>query len=164
MLKTRPMGIKSDSRRMVMQWTDCYSAGERICQIPENEQVGPVQNLRTCTMEVTKKEHYTNKPVVDPYTEELVTVQKLTVQAQVPAWGDLAAKKQPLTWVTVCQGHVQFLYHSEHKNDARRELLRCRRGLSAGFSNVGLRDIFLLFRLWIKGIVVACFRGVRCCL
>ena len=76
--------------------------------MPANEKVGPVLNVRVCIVEVTQNDYYSKQPMVDLYSNEVVTVTKLTVQAQIPAWGDLAREKQEFTWVTLCQGDVQF--------------------------------------------------------
>lgn len=50
MLKTRPVISSGYDRKMVMQWEDRYSAGGRICQIPESTAVGPVAELHVCSM------------------------------------------------------------------------------------------------------------------
>ena len=104
-----------------MQWSKPHPEGIKICQIPENEKVGPVMNVRVCTVEMTRNDYYSKKPMVDPYSNEVVNVQKLTVQAKIPAWGDLAREQQEFTWITVCQDEVQFLIHFEHTNNEPQE-------------------------------------------
>ena len=80
-LKTRPMGQRT-VRRMIMQWSNPHPVGIKICQIPENQKVGPVMEIRVCTMEVIRNDFYSKKPMIDAYTNEVVTIQKLTVQAK----------------------------------------------------------------------------------
>ena len=63
----------------------------------ENEKIGPVLNVHVCIVEMIQNDYYSKKLVVDPYSNEVVTVTKLTVQAEIPAWGDLAREKQEFT-------------------------------------------------------------------
>ena len=79
------MSTRTEVRRMVMQWSEAHPDGIKICQIPENEKIGPVLNVRVCIVEMTQNDYYSKQPMVDPYSNEVVTVTKLTVQAQIPA-------------------------------------------------------------------------------
>ena len=80
-----------------MQWAKPYpddpNQETRITQIPENELMGPVIELRPCTMKVRIRDPTQNKPALDS-DGQFIYDTRLALQAKVPAWGDIANAKE----------------------------------------------------------------------